>query len=244
MILKHLHLGASLRCIFLVLNLNSFHPLGSGVHQRSWMGKHLWRSFIRWCWCGQRPSSNTGILQSTLIIPLLLQEWVSRAFPHLVTKPWICRGPILVFLSWSASHFNHIPVWAADLLLHIPPSYPATDRAPVALCYFSELFFSLFSFSGLQEWQLPFLEPCSCSEPDLWLQWGNGDSCWSAACMAGRPSRSDLIQILKFSACSALFGTGLVSVACPAAGSSKAPEESCLGILDMLQGFFFSLLFD
>lgn len=58
-LIHHLHLMASLIYIFPVLNLNNFYilRLGSSVHHRCWLGKHLLRWFYQilqmmmwWLW--------------------------------------------------------------------------------------------------------------------------------------------------------------------------------------------------
>lgn len=134
MILKHFHPWASLRYLFPVLNWNSFHSLklGSVVHQRSWLEKYLCRRFYQMMmmmWAETRQQH--WILHSTLIIPLLLREWVSRAFLVMdLLRSHPCVSKLI-------SYCNHIPVLGFRPSLHIPFSYLGMDRTPVAPFYFS-----------------------------------------------------------------------------------------------------------
>lgn len=151
MILKQLHPWVSLRCI--LLNWNTFHPLklGSGVHQRSWMGKHLWRFYqvmMMWAETKQQhldppvhfdysPCATQMSLQS---FPLSCHKAMDLLRSHPCVSKLICLT------------FNHIPV----LECRPSPAHPIFLSRDWQSSSSSILFFWAFIFLfGLQRVAAP-----------------------------------------------------------------------------------------
>lgn len=175
----------------------------------------------------------------TLIIPLLLHEWVCRVFPCHVTKPWSAKAPSLCFWADLSHILTPSLSWGADLLLHTPFLSRDWQSSRSSVLFFWAVLFMCFLFLVSKSSSTHFWRRVAVPR----LMWDCSEAMGTAAgqLLHGRETSPGLQGPWPYSHFRVLFGTGLVSVTCAAAGSSKAPEESWLAIiLDMWLGFFFS----
>lgn len=134
-------------------------------------------------------------------------------------SPGSAKAPSLCFQADLSHILTTSLSWDADLLLHIPDSYLRSSSSSVLFFWAFIFLFGLpraaaHIFGGV----LPF-QACSVTAV---RQWGQ----LLVSCLHGRETSPgcrarDLIQISEFSACSGLFGAGLVSVTCQLQEAAK-----------------------